>query len=297
MKTAALTAAWIVLAGLAPAAHATELDEASQHRIVAQLGRLNGQSLACGYVRLSNRIRTIVIARMPKTREIGARFENATHGAFIDQGKGGACPPETALAVEIEAAARPLGPAPSHALANVVEPPAPDINPRYLLQATNGRAIADGDFPAHFQLIAFGYTFCPDVCPTTLLEMTETLKLLGEQARHLQPIFVSVDPERDTLAHLRQYLAFFDRRIVGATGSPELVRRAADNFKVRYEKTFAPGQGALNYAVDHSAGMYLLAPGGRFLAKFAYGTPVAEIAARIGSAIEAHPTTAAARHK
>ena len=107
----------------------------------------------------------------------------------------------------------------------------------------------------------------------------------GVSFNDLDVVFVSVDPERDTLAHLRDYVRFFDPRIVGATGSPELVKRAAENFKVRYEKISAPGADPLNYSMDHSAGMYLLAPGGRFLDKFPYGMAVGEIAARIGQAI------------
>jgi len=126
-------------------------------------------------------------------------------------------------------------------------------------------AISDGDFPRHFQLITFGYTFCPDICPTTLLEMTDIMKTLGARARHLQPIFISVAPERDTPAHLRDYLKFCDPRIVGATGADPL-----------------------NYAVDHSAGMYLLAPGGHFLSKFPYGMAVPEIAGRLATAIDKH---------
>ncbi len=291
MKRFALSATCLLAAWLAVAApaHATELDEATQNRIVDGLGRLNGQALACRHVQLSNRIRSIVIARMPKTREIGERFENATSAAFLDHGKRGAeCRPLPALTLEVESVAKPLGAPITHSLVNVVEPPAPDLNPRYLLQATNGRAISDGDFSRHFQLIAFGYTFCPDICPTTLLEMTDIMKTLGERARHLQPIFISVDPERDTLAHLRDYLKFFDPRIVGVTGSPELVRRAAENFKVRYEKVGATGANSLNYAVDHSAGMYLLAPGGRFLSKFPYGMAVPEITGRLATAIDNH---------
>lgn len=290
MKTLSLSAACLaaVLTVSAMPAHAAEPDEAARHRIVDSLGQLNGQALACRYVRLSNRIRSIVIARMPKTREIGERFEQATSASFLGHGmRGDACPAEVALTVAVEKAAKPLGPPLTHSLVNIEEPPAPELNPRYLLQATNGRAISDGDFPRHFQLIAFGYTFCPDVCPTTLLEMTEAMKLLGENARHLQPIFISVDPERDTLPHLREYLKFFDPRIVGATGSPELVRRAAENFKVRYEKVAAPGADPLNYSMDHSAGMYLLAPGGRFLVKFPFGMPVAEIVKRIDHTIRA----------
>lgn len=153
-----------------------------------------------------------------------------------------------------------------------------DIVPRYLLQDVNGRATTPEDFRGHFQLISFGYTFCPDICPTTLTEMAAVLKDLGPLANRLRPIFISVDPERDTLEVLRGYTAFFDPRIIGMTGNPALVSRAASNFKVRYQKV--PKEGG-NYAVDHSAGMYLLGPEGKFLKKFGYGTPPGEIAEAI----------------
>lgn len=161
------------------------------------------------------------------------------------------------------------------------------IVPRYLLMAPNGQAVSNEDFPGRFQLIAFGYTFCPDVCPTTLAEMAAILGRLGDRARHLQPLFVTVDPERDDAAQLARYAAFFDPRIVGLTGSPELIRRAADNFRVRYEKVLLPGQPPTRYAMDHSAGMFLLGPDGGFVTKFAYGTPATEIADRIATLIDA----------
>ncbi|MEW6163903.1 MAG: SCO family protein [Pseudomonadota bacterium] len=161
-----------------------------------------------------------------------------------------------------------------------------DIVPRYLLQDVNGRATTPDDFRGRYQLIAFGYTFCPDVCPTTLTEMTAVLQVLGPLAEGLQPVFVSVDPERDTLEVLRNYTAFFDPRIAGMTGSPALVSRAAENFKVRYQKVpRADG----NYAMDHSAGMFLLGPDGSFLKKFAFATPPGEIAVAIRRQMEEVP--------
>lgn len=159
-----------------------------------------------------------------------------------------------------------------------------DIVPRYLLQDVNGRATTPEDHRGYYQLLSFGYTFCPDICPTTLADMTAVLKELGPLAQRLRPLFISVDPERDTLQVLREYTAFFDPRIIGMTGSPALVARAAGNFKVRFQKVpRADG----NYAVDHSAGMYLLGPDGSFARKFGYGTPAAEIAAAIRQYMEA----------
>ena len=166
-----------------------------------------------------------------------------------------------------------------------------DINPRYLLQDPNGRSITNEDFRGRFQLIAFGYTYCPDICPTTLVEMAAILKQLGDQADRLQPIFITVDPERDTAKVLKTYTEFFDPRILGLTGSPALVRRAADNFRIRYAKVREPGSD--NYAMDHSAGMILLGPDGEYIKKFAFATPVDEITRQlveILGAYQASPT-------
>lgn len=159
------------------------------------------------------------------------------------------------------------------------------IIPRYLLQDPYGRPVSNEDFRGRFQLIAFGYTYCPDICPTTLVEMAEILKTLGSKASRLQAIFITVDPERDTGKVLKTYTEFFDPRILGLTGSPLLVRRAADNFRIRYAKVQEPGASAGPYAVDHSAGMILLGPDGQVIRKFAFATPVAELSERIGAYI------------
>ena len=169
------------------------------------------------------------------------------------------------------------------------------ITARYLLMDANGRAVSNEDFPGYFQLIAFGYTFCPDICPTTLAEMSVIMEKLGKEADRLQPLFITVDPERDTAAVLRNYTEFFHPRIMSLTGSPALVRRAADNFKVRYEKVREPGVPADQYAVDHSAGMYLLGPDGRYIRKFAYATSPLEIAERIAGMMATTEVRPAAR--
>lgn len=161
------------------------------------------------------------------------------------------------------------------------EQPESGIISRYVLMDHRGRAVTDQDFPGRFQLIAFGYTFCPDICPTTLAEMSLIMGRLGKLSERLQPLFVTVDPERDTPEVLRRYTAFFHPSIIGLSGSPELVRRVADHFKVRYEKHWEPGAAKDKYSVDHSAGMYLLGPDGRFITKFAYASPPAEVAERI----------------
>ena len=158
---------------------------------------------------------------------------------------------------------------------------------RYLLQDPNGRSVTSEEFIGRYQLIAFGYTYCPDICPTTLTEMAAVLKLLDTKAAKLQPIFITIDPERDTGPVLKTYTEFFDHRILGLTGSPALVRRAADNFKIRYAKVHEPGTTDKNYAVDHSAGMILLGPDGQFIKKFAFSMPIEEITAQISAFMDA----------
>lgn len=162
------------------------------------------------------------------------------------------------------------------------------IIPRYLLQDPNGRSVSSEDFRGRYQLISFGYTYCPDICPTTLVEMAEILKQLGDKAGQVQAIFITVDPERDTGKVLRTYTEFFDSRILGLTGPAALVRRSADNFRIRYSKVLEPGSAPDRYAVDHSAGMILLGPDGGFIKKFAFAMPVAEISAQIDGLISRH---------
>lgn len=150
-------------------------------------------------------------------------------------------------------------------------------SPRYLLQNGSGRAVLSDDFRDRFQLIAFGFTSCPDVCPTTLLQMQQVMIALGERAKQVQPIFITVDPERDTGAVLDAYTHNFDARILGLTGSPELVRWAANNFKVKFDKVREPGAAPNIYTMDHTASLFLLGPDGQLLRKFVYGTPAQEV--------------------
>lgn len=155
------------------------------------------------------------------------------------------------------------------------------IAPRYLLMGTNGRSVTSEDFRGRLQLIAFGFVSCPDVCPTTLLEMSHVLSAMGARAQHLQPIFITVDPQRDTAQVLGAYIQGFDARILGLTGPIDLVRRAAENFKVQFAKVQEPGANPDVYTMDHTSGMFLLGPDGSLVAKFGYGAPVAEVSERV----------------
>ena len=174
-------------------------------------------------------------------------------------------------------------------LASAADDPAERLNPRYLLMDAKGRAVTNETFPDQFQLISFGYTFCPDVCPTTLAEVAAVMERLGARAARVQPLFITVDPARDTPDALQKYADFFDPRIVALTGQPALIARVAQNYKVRYEIVRDPHAAPEAYSVDHSAGLYLLDTRGDFLKKFAFGTPVEQIAATIDHFIDQAP--------
>jgi protein SCO1/2 len=179
-----------------------------------------------------------------------------------------------AIAQPVDSAVAPSSPASDAAKVD-------RVSPRYLLMGTHGRAVRSEDFKERFQLIAFGYVSCPDVCPTTMSEMQQVLEALGQRAQFVQPIFITVDPQRDTLEVLKAYAANFDKRILGLTGSEALVRFSANNFKVEYTKVQEPGVGPNVYTMDHTAGMFLLGPDGQLLKKFAYNTPVKDVTQEI----------------
>lgn len=262
-------------------------EEAGDLAAVEKLGRLNGQALACRQMAVSAKARQALVANAPKTRQTGEAFEAATNRSFLSPVS---CANMQRLSTEVDAAIVALRlayPSVRHEAAS--EPLPAEIVTRYLLVDHHGRTVSDQDFRGRFQLITFGYTYCPDVCPTTLAEMAAVMKELGDGAKKVQPVFVTVDPERDTPAVLKNYTQFFDPRILGMTGSPELIRRVAENYKVRFEKVQEAGAPADRYAMDHSAGMFLIGPDGRFLARFAYAMPVQELTRRIGEYLKSAP--------
>ena len=125
------------------------------------------------------------------------------------------------------------------------------------------------DFHGKVVVVFFGYTQCPDVCPTTLQELVEAKALLGEQGERLQGVFVSVDPERDTPEVLRAYAEAFDPNMVALTGTPEQISAVAKDFKVFFKKVESKQPG--HYTVDHSAGLYVYDPQGNLRVYHRYG--------------------------
>ena len=126
----------------------------------------------------------------------------------------------------------------------------------------SGRPVTEQSFRGKHVVMVFGYTSCPDVCPATLTAVVGAMELLGAKAQAVQPLFVTVDPERDTPAVLAKYVAAFHPRLLGLTGSPEQIRQMAQDYRVYVAKGETSG-GA--YPVDHSAYVYVIGPEGRVL--------------------------------
>ncbi len=146
----------------------------------------------------------------------------------------------------------------------------------FALTDHTGKPRTLADFKGKVVAIFFGYTQCPDVCPTTMVEMMEVMKQLGDEANRVQVLFVTIDPERDTKELLANYVPSFDPRFLGLTGSKEQIAATAKEFKVFYQKV--PGSSETSYTMDHFAGMYLFDPEGRLRLFVRYGqqpTPVA----------------------
>jgi protein SCO1/2 len=133
----------------------------------------------------------------------------------------------------------------------------------------NGIRRTEKDFSGKYMLVFFGYTFCPDVCPTTLSVMSAALDKVGPDAARIVPVFISVDPKRDTPEKLKAYLASFGPNFVGLTGADEEVAAAAKAYRVYYQAHTEEGD---NYAVDHSGIVYLMSPTGQFLANYTLET-------------------------
>ena len=132
-----------------------------------------------------------------------------------------------------------------------------------------GKPRRDTDYRGRLLLLYFGFTFCPDVCPTDLQAIAQTMERLGEAAEAVQPLFVTLDPERDTPARLASYVTFFHPRLVGLTGDAESIREAARAYKVYYAKVASSS----GYTVDHSGYVYLMDRSGKYLGFFPPGTP------------------------
>ena len=145
------------------------------------------------------------------------------------------------------------------------------------LTDAEGQARTLADFKGKVSVVFFGYTHCPDVCPTTLAELAEVKAMLGKDGERVQAVFVTVDPERDTPELLKAYMANFGPGFTGLRGTPEQTAAAAREFKVFYMKV--PGKTEGSYTVDHTAGSYVIDAQGRLRLFARYGMPAADLAA------------------
>ncbi|MAF48906.1 MAG: SCO family protein [Rhodospirillales bacterium] len=167
----------------------------------------------------------------------------------------------------------------------------PDIGGKFSLIDHNGRPVSEGDFLGRHMLVFFGYTNCPDVCPMTLSNLSEALDKLGGDAGKIRPVFVSVDPLRDTPGVLKAYLESFHPAFIGLTGSAKQVAAVKRVFRIYSEARHEDGQHAepagdsaknlRDYTVDHSSITYLMGPDGKFKTFVSHGTGADAIAAKL----------------
>lgn len=147
-----------------------------------------------------------------------------------------------------------------------------------------GETVTEKSFSGKPMLLFFGYTFCPDVCPTELQVMAEALRQMGDKGSDIQPIFVTIDPARDTPAVMASYVAAFGEQFVGLTGSSEQVKQIATAYRVFYQKVDNKDTPDA-YLMDHSSIIYLMDSEGKFLKHFTYSTDAAALAKGIATAL------------
>ncbi len=138
----------------------------------------------------------------------------------------------------------------------------------FSLTDQTGAAVTDQTYKGAYRLIYFGYTFCPDACPTELQVMAQALETMGTDGAKVQPIFITIDPARDTVKQMAAYVPQFDKRLVGLTGTPQQIATVAREYKVYYAKADQPGGDPNSYGMNHSSFVYLMGPDGQFLTVF-----------------------------
>ncbi len=172
---------------------------------------------------------------------------------------------------------RTVAPPPQVASLDGLMAPSDAIGGPFALIDTNGKPVTDADLKGKPSALFFGYTYCPDVCPTTLVEAGGWLKALGPDADKLRIAFVSVDPERDTPEQMKLYLSSFDDRILGLTGTRAAVDQAIKAYRVYARKT--PHDDT--YLMDHTASVYLMDKDGKFVGIVNYGEPADRAVAKL----------------
>lgn len=155
----------------------------------------------------------------------------------------------------------------------------------------NGDTVTQQDFAGKHMLVFFGFTHCPDVCPAKLNSVSVALDQIGPLADKVTPVFITVDPERDTPERMAEYVSNFSAQVVGLTGSPEQIRRAAQAYRVYYAKVEMENS-ASGYLMDHSAFTYLMDENGEYVTHFSYGDSIDTIADRLRRELDGEKTAA-----
>jgi len=175
-------------------------------------------------------------------------------------------------------------------LVGLASPATADDGPiRFALTDQTGRAVTETDFAGRFLLLTFGYTYCPDVCPTGLQTMAAALDQAGPEGERVQIAFVSVDPRRDTAEHLAGYVPLFHPRLAGLTGSEEAVAALAKRMRVKYVKVPVRDDDPDAYTVDHTASFFLIGPDGRQLDRLPHSMPAERLAQRLLQRVRGGP--------
>lgn len=164
-------------------------------------------------------------------------------------------------------------------------PAAASVGGPFTLVNQDGETVTDETWRGKYMLIYFGFTFCPDVCPTELGVMSSAVKALGDDAGKVQPIFITVDPERDTPDVMARYVALFHPRLVGLTGTLDQVDQVAKSYHVFYRKAEDESSSA-GYTMDHSSIVFLMGPDGEYLKLFPPQTAPDKMAEAIAGYIE-----------
>ena len=136
----------------------------------------------------------------------------------------------------------------------------------FTLTDHTGKKVSDKDFTGKYRLIYFGFTYCPAICPTELAKITNTLKVLGDKGKEIQPLFITVDPERDTVEAMGKYVTLFTPSLIGLTGTPEEIKAVAKAYKIYYARV--QEENMSDYTMDHSSFIYFMAPDDRLLQIF-----------------------------
>ncbi len=143
----------------------------------------------------------------------------------------------------------------------------------FTLTDHRGKRVTEKDFMGKLSLVFFGYTFCPDVCPAELQVISAALDELGGDAKKVTPLFITIDPERDTVEQMNSYVSNFHEQLIGLTGTTEEIRAAASAYRIYYKKV-TDDPSSSDYVMDHSSIVYLMSPKGEYLTHFSYGTGV-----------------------